>query len=72
MAIAEFKATETDFNTSLMGLRSQAKSHGLDVNDENVRAFLMHQAEVNAQTNAHIRWLYAIVNKPLVDLVGEE
>ena len=72
MAIAEFKATETDFSTSLMALRSQAKALGLDVNDENVRAFLIHQSEVNAQTNAHIRWLYTIVNKPLVDLVGEE
>ena len=48
---------EEDRRVARIGLRIQAGSYGLDVDDPAVHAFIEHQVEVLAEKSAEIRWL---------------
>ena len=48
-------ASDDEFRSALSGLRIQAEAHGLDINDQNVHAFILHQSEVNASQAAQLR-----------------
>ena len=52
-----------EYSAALTGLRTQARAHGLDLNDLATHTFILHQAEVIAQRAAEIRWLRNIIHK---------
>ena len=54
--------TNLDFSIAFRGMRLQAQTLGLDVNTEDMRLFLQHQAEVSARDAATIRELFRIIN----------
>lgn len=56
----DIKATDQDFKTAFNGFRAQAEAHGLDVTEENMRQFLVHISEVDAQTHAELRKCYSV------------
>ena len=45
----------SDFGRDLQAMRLQAKAHGLDPNTYEMRAFLVHVAEVLSQAHAEVR-----------------
>jgi len=49
------KVLNTDFAIAYTALRGQARQHGLDVNTEEMTAFLEHVAEVLAQSHVGMR-----------------
>jgi hypothetical protein len=65
MAKESWKATETDIDVALTGCKMQAESHGLDLDDPKVMAFLEHQAKVMGTASAESRWLRGIINEQL-------
>ncbi len=48
----DVEATPEDVEIALLGILLQAEAHGLDVNEERVRAFCGHQAKVKATAEA--------------------
>lgn len=62
MADGAPEPSNSEYSMALTGIRLQAESAGLDPNDPQVHAFILHQAEVSAQDAATIRWLYNILN----------
>jgi hypothetical protein len=52
------QATNTEFQVAFNGLLTQARAHGVDTTDENVRAFLVQTAEVLANDRAELREAY--------------
>ena len=62
MANGAPEPSNDEYSMCLKGLRQQAEAHAVDVNDENIHRFILHQAEVAAQDVATIRWLFNILN----------
>ena len=54
----DVETTPEDVEIALRGILLQAEAHGLDVNDERVRAFCGHQARVKAAAEAMQRSLF--------------
>lgn len=59
------QGTNTDFMTSFRGLRTQAIAHGLDPNEEQLRMFIVHTAEVMAQQRFETRVFYNAMHKQM-------
>lgn len=55
--------SQDEQNIALSGITTQAKAHGLDLNDPQVQAFIQHQANIIAQMQADNRELYNIIHK---------
>jgi len=62
MAEGSPKPSNEEYAMCLRGLRQQAEAHGVDVNDENIHRFILHEAEVKSQETATIRWLYRLIH----------
>jgi hypothetical protein len=56
------KPSNDEYSGALTSLRQQAKALGLDLTDEKLHQFILHEAEVKAQDTATIRWLYNIIH----------
>ena len=59
-------ATNSEFASAFTGLMTQARLRGLDVTDQDFRAFLVNTAEVMAQQAAQARLAMSIVNRGTV------
>jgi len=59
------EATETDFQIAFNALRTQAKAHGLDPNDDKIRRFIIHTADVKATESAQTRALYNLMHNDM-------
>ena len=57
------EAHNDEFANALTGLRIQAEAHGVDITDDNVRAFIVHTAEVQARSMAEVRWLRTLLGR---------
>ncbi len=57
-----WKTSETDVELSRIGVMNQAVTHGLDVDDEKVKAFLEVTIQVQAAMSAESRWLRGIID----------
>jgi hypothetical protein len=66
--MAELNATptETELNIARSGITMQAEAHDLDTTDAKVRAFIEHQAQVNAQMFAQLRANEELMHRSLV------
>lgn len=62
--------TEDQRKTALFGVRLQAEAHGLDVEDEKVKAFIEHTAEVQSWMASESTWLNNIIHKYTLNEMG--
>ena len=49
--------SQDEWKSAFNGLRLQAKAFGLEVNTEEMRAFIMHEADVISGLQAEVRYL---------------
>jgi len=60
---ASFEVSQTDRDIAKQGVETQAKHHGLDLNDPQVRAFVNHMIECSATDMAAIRFYTNALNR---------
>ena len=62
-----YKVTPEHFNRAFGGCITQAKAHGLDVNNFDINRFLVHQAEVIAAAHAGSDFYSNALNEMTMD-----